>query len=110
MDDKSPETIDVPAFMLPDADVGAFMVKGDGMSGDKILDGDYVLVDPESFVVCGDIVVVQSDRGGAVGRLQCVSGGLRLAQSNPAVEPPVFSAGTHPEIAGKVIAVMRKFS
>lgn len=110
MDDKSPETTDVPAFMLPDADVGAFKVKGDGMHGDKIYDGSYVLVDREAVAADGDIVVVQSDRGGAVGRLQRTPDGLRLAQSNPAVEPPVFSAGTHPEIAGKVIAVMRKFS
>lgn len=110
MSDETPEAVPVPAFMLTDANVGAFRVRGDGMNGDKIHDGDYVLVDLESEAEDEDIVVVQSDRGGAVGRLQRIPGGLRLAQSNPAVEPPVFSAGVHPEIAGKVIAVMRKVS
>lgn len=107
MSDETPEAIPVPAFMLPDANVGAFHVKGDGMSGDKIHDGDYVLVDLDAAVADGDTAVVQSDRGGAVGRLQRMPDGLRLDQSNPAVEAPVFGADTHPVITGKVIAVMR---
>jgi hypothetical protein len=73
----------------------AFEVAGDCMNGDRIFDGDVVIVDPELMPAGGDIAVFgMTDEGGRLSvtlkRLSRSEGTLRLVPSNPAHAPIVI--------------------
>src|SRR5579875_1933493 len=90
------------------------LVKGQSMIEDQIADGDYVLVDPNSYVNDGDIVVAThkaaNDGAGAatLKRLYRERGRIRLQPANAAMEPIYISAAEWDAewvIQGRVTAV-----
>jgi repressor LexA len=103
--------IDVPAEMVPHGQVAAFGVSGDCLTGDGILDGDNILVDPLAEVADGDIAVVVARFGevtsGVVKHVHREGGNLRLVASNPEYEDIILTPDRDPVVVGKVIGVIR---
>jgi repressor LexA len=90
---------------------GAFLlrVKGDSMVGAHILDGDYVLVHPQSTAAEGEIVVALMGDEATVKRFHKTERGITLRAENPRFSPIVISSGDSENfrIAGRVAGVMR---
>lgn len=94
----------------------ALHVAGDSMKGDGILDGDYVIVDPEQQIKIGDIVVathvaaIESEFGAAtIKRIYQDGSRIRLQPSNPSIEPigiDISEWEREWKLQGKVIAVI----
>jgi len=89
----------------------AFVVKvvGDSMTGDAILDGDFVVAVPDRSDPGEDeIVVVSVGDDSTVKRVQRVPDGIRLLSSNPERHPPIFvHYSEEPAICGRVVGVIR---
>ena len=82
-------------------------VRGLSMIGDGILDGDYVVVQPQSTAENGDTVVaLVGGAGVTLKRFYRERGRIRLQPANPYLEPMIV---TDVAIQGKVVAVIRKF-
>jgi repressor LexA len=80
-------------------------VKGDSMTGDRIYEGDRVLVLEIEEVNPSDIAVVAIDGLDAtLKRVKCIDGQCVLSSSNPTYEPMFYSA-KDVHILGKVIEV-----
>jgi SOS-response transcriptional repressor LexA len=107
----------VPADILdrhPNA--GVWRVIGDAMIGDRIVTGDYIVVDPDEDARDGDIAAVwvsdwRNTITGAlvanslvVGRLQC--GGTVLAFSHSEYPPMNLQPEHNPIIEGCVVGVV----
>lgn len=89
---------------------GSFLVRveGDSMIGDHILDGDYVMVHPQSNADNGDIVIALLDQEEVtVKRFYKKGGEIILKPSNPAYHPIITKEAA---IIGKVIGIIRKFN
>jgi repressor LexA len=87
----------------------ALRVKGDSMEGAGILDGDLVIVRPQSSAKHGDIVVARIDHEEAtVKRLIRKPGIIHLAPENSKYKP--ISVDENTEIVGKVIRVVRHYN
>jgi repressor LexA len=90
---------------------GAFLlrVKGDSMVGAHILDGDYVLVHPQSSAAEGEIVVALIGDEATVKRFHKTERGITLKAENPGFSPIVISSrdSENFRIAGRVAGVMR---
>jgi SOS-response transcriptional repressor LexA len=103
--------IDVPVTMVPHDQVAAFTVTGDCLTGDGILDGDHILVDPLAQVEDGDIAVVVARFGeitsGVVKHVHREGGNLRLVASNLEYGNIILTPDRDPVIAGKVIGIVR---
>jgi SOS-response transcriptional repressor LexA len=98
---------------LPAGDVrdGVFMleVRGDSMTGeDGVLDGDYIIVEPEADWADGDMVVVfiRDDESAVVKRIWREGESIHLKSSNPAHETLVYPRD-EVIVQGKVIGVTR---
>ena len=96
------------------ASSGSFLlrVKGDSMVGAHILDGDYVLVQPQATAENGDIVVALIGDEATVKRFFKSERGITLKAENPRFKPIeiVRISGENQEtftIAGRVTGVMR---
>jgi SOS-response transcriptional repressor LexA len=93
--------------------VFAVKVRGDSMTGDGVLDGDYVIVDPGQKAEDRDMVVVRiggpDDSQAVVKRLRLGPDGtpLRLESSNPGNPPISLKPKDDPYIEGKVIGIFR---
>jgi len=88
---------------------GSFMVKveGDSMIGDHILDGDYVLVNPQQDADNGDIVIaLLNQEEVTIKRLYKKDHQVILQPSNPLYKP-INTKDTI--ILGKVIGILRRF-
>ncbi|NCO24136.1 MAG: repressor LexA [Candidatus Infernicultor aquiphilus] len=88
---------------------GSFMVKveGDSMIGDHILDGDYVLVNPQQDADNGDIVIaLLNQEEVTIKRLYKKDDQVILQPSNPLYQP-INTKDTI--ILGKVIGILRRF-
>lgn len=89
---------------------GAFLlkVKGDSMKEGGILEGDYVLVRPQSDADSGEIVVAMVEGEATVKRLIKKKGSLILQPENPDFSPIVVTekSGTF-QIVGKVVGLFR---
>jgi repressor LexA len=86
----------------------ALRIKGDSMVGAGILDGDLVIVQPQSSAKNGDIVVARIGQDEAtVKRLVRKPGIIHLAPENPKYRPIPVDEGT--ELIGKVIRVVRHY-
>jgi SOS-response transcriptional repressor LexA len=103
--------IDVPAEMVPHNRVIAFGVAGDCLTGDGILDGDNILVDPLAEVEDGDIAVVVARFGettsGVVKHVHRDGDNLRLVASSKKYEDIILTPDRDPVIVGKVIGIIR---
>ncbi len=87
----------------------SFMVKveGDSMIGDHILDGDYVMVNPQQDADNGDIVIaLLNQEEVTIKRLYKEDHQVILQPSNPLYKP-INTKDTI--ILGKVIGILRRF-
>ena len=94
--------------MAWDGDPGCFAlrVRGDSMMGAGILDGDKVVVRPQSTADDGQIVVARIGDEATVKRLSRKNGEVWLLPENPAYEP---IDGSEAELVGLVKAVLREY-
>ena len=84
----------------------ALRVRGDSMINAAILDGDLVVVRPQSAADDGQIVVARIGDEATVKRLYRRDGKLLLMPENPAYEP---IDGSEAELIGLVKAVIREY-
>ena len=84
----------------------ALRVRGDSMIGAGILDGDKVVVRPQSTADDGQIVVARIGDEATVKRLRRRNGQIWLLPENDAYEP---IDGTEAELIGLVKAVVREY-
>ena len=84
----------------------ALRVRGDSMIGAGILDGDKVVVRPQSAADDGQIVVARIEDEATVKRLSFREGQVWLLPENPAYDP---IDGNFAEIIGIVKAVVREY-
>ena len=102
------EVIPVPEELA--GNEGSFLVRveGDSMINDHILDGDYVIIHPQSDADNGDIVIaLVNQEEVTVKRFYRNKDKITLNPSNPAYQPIVTSDVS---ILGKVIGIIRKFN
>jgi repressor LexA len=95
--------------MMPwDGEAGCFAlrVRGDSMINAGILDGDKVVVRPQTTADDGQIVVARIDDEATVKRLHRRNGEIWLLPENEAYDP---IDGTEAEIIGIVKAVVREY-
>ena len=95
-------------YMAWDGDPGCFAlrVRGESMIGAGILDGDKVVVRPQSAAEDGQIVVARIEDEATVKRLYRRKGQIWLLPENDAFSP---IDGTNAEIIGIVKAVVREY-
>jgi repressor LexA len=104
---------DVVHFPERWATTGSFLlkVKGDSMVGAHILDGDYVLVNPQQSARDGEIVVALIGDEATVKRFYKTSKGVTLKAENPKFKDIDVTnedaAGSGFRIVGNVAGVMR---
>lgn len=84
----------------------ALRVRGESMLNAGILPGDLVVVHRQSEARNGEIVVALFEDEATVKTLQCRDVHIWLLPENPDYEP---IDGTHAEIIGKVVAVVRRY-
>ena len=84
----------------------ALRVRGESMIGAGILDGDKVVVRPQSTADDGQIVVARIGDEATVKRLRRRNGQIWLMPENPAFDP---IDGTEAELIGLVKAVVREY-
>lgn len=84
----------------------ALRIRGDSMINAGILDGDKVVVRPQSDAVNGDIVIALLEDEATCKRFRRDASGVWLLPENPAY-PPID--GQHAQILGKVKAVIREY-
>lgn len=84
----------------------ALRVRGDSMINAGILDGDKVVVRPQSMADSGEIVVALIEDSATVKRLKRENGEVWLMPENPSYAP---IDGTNAQILGKVKAVVREY-
>ncbi|MCY7485778.1 S24 family peptidase [Paenibacillus alvei] len=95
----------VDPSVLRGRDGFALRVKGDSMIGDRIYNGDIVVVVVQPEVMPSDIAVVRVDRGVAtLKRVKKQGGFCILSPSNPSMEPILVPA-KDVEVVGKVVEV-----
>lgn len=80
-------------------------VHGDSMVDAAICDGDFVVVREQQSAVNGDIVAALLDDEATVKTVRKDNGHVWLMPHNPAYSP---IDGTHAQIMGKVVTVLRK--
>jgi repressor LexA len=101
-----------PMFAHRD-DIFALQVRGDSMSGDGVLDGDYVVVLPEEPRDGDMVVVVMPSHGdehsyeATVKHLRRNGDSIHLLSSHPDFPPIVLRSSDQPSIQGVVIGVVR---
>jgi SOS-response transcriptional repressor LexA len=95
-------------IMVQHPNAGVWQVAGDAMIGDRIFDGDYIVVDPDEDTRDGDIaaVWVSNSRitGLVVGRLQ--RRGTVLTFSHSEHPPMDLRPEYNPIIEGSVVGVV----
>ena len=89
-----------------DPDCFALRVRGDSMVGAGILDGDKVVVRPQSVADDGQIVVARIGDEATVKRLSRRNGQIWLLPENPTYQP---IDGSEAVIIGLVKAVVREY-
>ncbi len=100
------ETITVPEMLAPSGDAYVLKVRGDSMIDAAIMDGDYVLIRPQTTARNGDIVVAQvEDNSVTLKRFFKEKDRVRLQPANPSY-PPQFYEDVR--IQGKLIGVIRR--
>ncbi len=102
----------IDSFTLPRSLTGGgelfvLRVKGDSMTGDAILDGDYVVVRRQQSVEPNQIAVVGTPNNEATIKRVATNGGyVTLIPSNSAYAPMVFPADEI-TIYGRVVNILR---
>lgn len=100
----------VDPAVLRGRDGFALRVKGDSMIGDRIYNGDIVVVVMQPEVLPSDIAVVRIERGAAtLKRVKKQGDFCILSPSNPSMEPILVPA-KDVEVVGKVVEVKFQLS
>ncbi|MFH2035181.1 MAG: transcriptional repressor LexA [Candidatus Zixiibacteriota bacterium] len=101
--------IAVDTSFLPSGETFTLNVTGDSMINAGIFDGDLVVVKKQNSAERGDIVVAIIGDDATVKRYYPEKGHIRLQPENDSFEPIIVNKES-PEfqIAGKVVALMRK--
>jgi repressor LexA len=101
------DELTLPASLVKRADSFILRVKGDSMVDAAILDGDMIIVSPQSVANNGEIVVAQTedDHEATVKRFYKEDNRIRLQPENKFMEPIYVDRVT---ILGKVSGVIRK--
>lgn len=97
----------LPSSFVNRSDSFILRVKGDSMVDAAILDGDLIVVSPQSVASNGEIVVAQTNdnEDATVKRFYKEENRIRLQPENKFMEPIYVDDA---RIAGKVVAVIRK--
>lgn len=85
-----------------------FTVQGYSMQGAGIVDGDKVVVDRSIDPQHGHIVIAVVDGEYTIKRLYWRGNRIELRPENPAFKPICFADGSHLEIWGVVVGVVRR--
>ncbi len=100
------ETINVPEMLAPSGDAYVLKVRGDSMIDAAIMDGDYVLIRPQTTARNGDIVVAQvEDNAVTLKRFFKEKDRVRLQPANKEYPPQFYD---DVRIQGKLIGVIRR--
>jgi repressor LexA len=99
------DTFALPRQLTGEGELFLLRVSGDSMIDAAICDGDFVVVRRQSDAETGDIVAALLGDEATVKTLRRRDGHVWLMPHNPAYEP---IDGTHAQIMGKVVSVMRK--
>jgi repressor LexA len=100
------ETLSVPEMLAPSGDAYVLRVRGDSMVEAAIMDGDFVLIRPQTTARNGDIVVAQVEENAVtLKRFFKEKDRVRLQPANPAYPAQYYD---DVRIQGKLIGVIRK--
>jgi repressor LexA len=103
------DKIDVPAHLVGRHDAYVLHVKGDSMSEDHVLDGDYVIVEKRDTASDGEMVVALIRNSEAtLKRFRRAGNRIKLEPANPAYEVMEFDE-SDVTIQGVVIGLLRKY-
>jgi repressor LexA len=103
------DKIDVPAHLVGKHDAYVLHVKGDSMSDDHVLDGDYVIVEKRETASDGEMVVALIHNSEAtLKRFRRVGNRIKLEPANPAYDAMVFDS-SEVIIQGVVVGLLRKY-
>ena len=102
------EPVWIPEHLAPRGEAFVLEVQGDSMSGDGILDGDLVVVEPGVLVRPGEIaVVLVAGEGATLKRFRQEGAQVRLIASNPAVADRLVPAEAV-AVQGRITGLMRQ--
>jgi len=102
------EIIPVPEELAGNTESFLVQVEGNSMIGDHILDGDYVMINPQNNADNGDIVIaLVNQEEVTVKRFHKNKDKISLIPSNPAYQPIVTRDVI---ILGKVTGIIRRFN
>lgn len=99
------DVMQLPEQLTGNGQLFMLEVHGDSMIDAAICDGDYVVVRQQHTAENGDIVAALLDDEATVKTFRQENGHIWLIPHNPAYSP---IDGTHAEIMGKVVTVLRK--
>ncbi len=100
------ETLAVPEMLAPSGDAYVLRVRGDSMIEAAIIDGDFVLIRPQTTARNGDIVVAQVEENAVtLKRFFKEKDRIRLQPANPDYPPQFYD---DVRIQGKLIGVIRR--
>ena len=106
----SNETTCVPRDMLGRGRTFALRVRGDSMTGEGILDRDFIIVESRQTADNGQTVVALIDKNEAtVKRFYKERSGIRLEAANPRYKPIMIKPTDRVDIQGVVIGIVRKY-
>jgi len=101
--------IQVPAALRTQGPCYVLEVRGDSMSDDGILDGDWVVVEQRDHARNGEVVVaLVDDEEATLKRIEQRPGVLRLHSANAAYAPLDYHPG-RVRIQGVVVGQMRRY-
>lgn len=106
---ETPESLDVPADLVPKGDVYALQVVGESMIEDGILDGDIVIIKRQGVAYDGQTIVAILNNEATLKRYYHEGSRVRLQPANSTMEPFYASPDDDFEIRGVVYALYRRF-
>lgn len=104
-EERVEEVMPMPKSLVGDGTLFMLEVRGDSMVDAAICDGDYVVIRQQPSAENGEIVAALLDDEATVKTFQRKDGQVWLLPHNEAYSP---IDGTHAQILGKVVAVMRR--
>lgn len=96
----------IPSEYMPNEESFMLRVKGESMINAGILEGDYILVQRQSYADNGDMVVALVEDSATVKTFYKEDGHIRLQPENDYMDPIILP---EVEIIGKVFGVFRFF-
>ena len=105
-----PETIEVPAALVPKGEAYALRVQGESMIEDGILDGDVVIVQQQSMAFDGQTVVAVINGEATLKRYYHEGHRIRLQPANASLQPIYCGPEDEFEIRGIVYALHRAYN